>query len=78
MKFILVCVTVFSLYLSGCAVKPAPFITQMNSASVRIQVNYGLFGPNIKDAQVASLPLAEAQCNATKRTAVLISSFTRR
>jgi len=76
MQLRFICASVFSVYLFGCAsTPPAPFITQMNSETVHVQVPYGTFGPSVEDAHTASLPLANTQCSATGKTAILISSI---
>ncbi len=76
MRLRFIFVSVFSVYLSGCAsTPPAPFITQVNSEAVHVEVPYGMFGPSVENAQAASLPLARTQCSATGKTTILISSI---
>lgn len=67
-----------TILLSGCASWsiPEPFITQLNSESVHVQVEYDLF-INAEDSQVASFPLAQEQCRAMDKNAVMISAIDR-
>ena len=62
---------------TGCATQAYAALSDFDNGKAVVNVNFGILGPKVNDAQAAATPQALSHCRSLGKTATLVSVRTR-